>query len=92
MNIYFLIAGVENKYFLGKSERPWAHELMSQTGGEFMSWSPSVSAALVLNYNHPNNSLIVLVLPAPYLAAILESGNILFTSLLNSSDAEKEML
>ena len=36
--------------------------------------------------------IVVLVLPARYLAAILESGNILFTSLLNSSDAEKVML
>ena len=35
-----------NKYLFGKSERPWAHELMSQTGGELMSWSLSVSAAL----------------------------------------------
>ena len=48
INIYFLIAGLENKYFLGKLERPWAHELTSQTGGELMSWSPSVSAALTL--------------------------------------------
>ena len=45
-NIYFLIVGVENKYFFGKSERTWAHELTSQMGGELMSWSPSVSAAL----------------------------------------------
>ena len=35
--IYFLIAGLENKYFLGKSERLGAHELTSQTGGELMS-------------------------------------------------------
>ena len=47
MNIYFLIAGLENKYLFGKSERPWAHVLTSQTGGELMSWSPSVSVALV---------------------------------------------
>ena len=46
IDIYFLIAGVENKYFFGNSERPWAHELTSQTGGELMSWSPSVSVAL----------------------------------------------
>ena len=46
MIIHFFIAGLENKYSLGKSERPRAHELMSQTGGELMSWSPSVSAAL----------------------------------------------
>ena len=50
-NIYFLIAGDEDKYFFGKSKRPWAHgpwahELTSQTRGELMSWSPSVSAAL----------------------------------------------
>ena len=25
-NIYFLIAGLENKYFFGKLERPWANE------------------------------------------------------------------
>ena len=37
INIYFLIAGLENKYFFGKSERPRAHELTSQTGGELMS-------------------------------------------------------
>ena len=37
INIYFLIAGLENKYFIGKSERPQAHELTSQTGGELMS-------------------------------------------------------
>ena len=48
INIYFLIAGVENNYSFGKSERPWAHELTSQAGGELMSWSPSVSAALLL--------------------------------------------
>ena len=47
INIYFIIAGLENKYFFGKYERPWAHELTSQTSGELMSWSPSVSAALV---------------------------------------------
>ena len=47
INIYFLIAGLENKYLFGESERPWAHELTSQTGGELMSWFPSVSAALV---------------------------------------------
>ena len=46
INIYFLIVGLENKYFFGKSEHPWAHELTSQTGGELTSWSPSVSAAL----------------------------------------------
>ena len=51
INIYFLIAGVGNRYFLEKSERPWAHELTSQTGGELMSWSPSVSAALILTRN-----------------------------------------
>ena len=28
--------------------RPWAHELMIQNGGELMSWSPSLSAALVI--------------------------------------------
>ena len=38
---------MENKYFFRKSERTWAHELTSQMGGELMSWSPSVSAALV---------------------------------------------
>ena len=48
IDIYFLIAGMEKKYFFGKLERPWAHELTSQTGGELMSWSPSVSAALTL--------------------------------------------
>ena len=58
INIYFL-AGLENKYPFGKSERPWADELTSQTGGELMSWSPSVSAALVkpqddTNANHLN--------------------------------------
>ena len=37
INIYFLIAGVENNYSFGKSERPRAHELTSQTGGELMS-------------------------------------------------------
>ena len=47
INIHILIAGVENNYSFGKSERPWAHELTSQTGGELMSWSPSVSAALI---------------------------------------------
>ena len=47
INVYFLIAGLENKYLFGKSECPWAHELTSQTGGELMSWSPSVSAALL---------------------------------------------
>ena len=26
INIYFLIAGVGNKYSFGNSERPWAHE------------------------------------------------------------------
>ena len=36
------------QYFFGKFECPWAHELTSQTGGELMSWFPSVSAALVL--------------------------------------------
>ena len=46
INIHFFIAGQENRYFVGKSERPWAHELTSQTGGELMSWSLSVSAAL----------------------------------------------
>ena len=46
ININFLIAGLENKYFFGKLESLWAHELTSQTGGELMSWSPSVSAAL----------------------------------------------
>ena len=45
-NIYFLIVGLEKKYFFGKLERPWAHELTSQMGGELMSWSPSVSSAL----------------------------------------------
>ena len=49
INTYFLIAGLENKYFFGKLECPWAHEVTSQTGGELMSWSPSVSAALVEN-------------------------------------------
>ena len=49
INIYFFIAGLENKYFFGRYERPWAHELTSQAGGELMSWSPSVSAALVRN-------------------------------------------
>ena len=48
INIYFLIAGLENKYFFGKMERLWAHELTSQTGGELMSWSPLVSAALLI--------------------------------------------
>ena len=48
MNIFFLIAGVESKYCFGKWERPWAHELTSQTGCELMSWSPSVSAALTV--------------------------------------------
>ena len=38
---------MENNYSFGKSERPWAHELTSQMGGELMSWSPSVSAALI---------------------------------------------
>ena len=42
------MAEVENNYSFGKSERPWAHELTSQTGGELMSWSPSVSAALAI--------------------------------------------
>ena len=37
INIYFSIAGLENKYLFGKSERPCAHELTSQTGGELMS-------------------------------------------------------
>ena len=37
MNIYFLIAEVENKYFFGKSEFLLAHELTSQMGGELMS-------------------------------------------------------
>ena len=37
INIYFLIAGLENKYFFGKSERPSAHELTSKRGGELMS-------------------------------------------------------
>ena len=47
MNIHFLIAGLENKYLFEESERPWAHELMSQIGGELMSGSPSMSAALM---------------------------------------------
>ena len=51
-DIYFLIVGLENKYYFGKLERPWAHELTSQTGGELMSWSPSVSAALIYIYTH----------------------------------------
>ena len=38
MNIYFLIAGPENEYLFGKSERPWAHEFTSQTGGELMKY------------------------------------------------------
>ena len=50
INIYFLIAGVDNKYFFEKSERPWALELTSQTGGELMSWFTSVSAALLQTY------------------------------------------
>ena len=54
-NIYFSIAGLENKYFFGKLECLWAHELTSQTGGELMSWSPSVSAALIVWINdNPN--------------------------------------
>ena len=50
--IYFLITGMENDYSFGKSERPWAHELTSQTGVEFLSWSPSVSAALIYIYTY----------------------------------------
>ena len=46
INMYFFIAGLKDKYFFGKYERPWAHELMSQTGGELMSCFLSVSAAL----------------------------------------------
>ena len=34
---YFLIAGVDNKFFFGKKECPRAHELTSETGGELMS-------------------------------------------------------
>ena len=49
-NIHFLLAWLENKYLFGKSERQWAHELTSQTGGELMSWSPSVSAALIRKF------------------------------------------
>ena len=52
INIHFFIAGLENNYCFGKSERPWAHELTSQTGGEPMSWSPSVSAALFTTIAH----------------------------------------
>ena len=37
IDIHFLIVGLENKYFFGKLERPRAHELTSQTGGELMS-------------------------------------------------------
>ena len=37
INIYFLIAGLENKHFFGKLECLSAHELSSQTGGELMS-------------------------------------------------------
>ena len=44
---------MENKYFFRKSERTWAHELTSQMGGELMSWSPSVSAALVWTMTGP---------------------------------------
>ena len=54
IDIYFWIAGLENKYFFGKLERPWAHELTSQTGGELMSWSPSVSANLIYVYAKPH--------------------------------------
>ena len=52
--VYFLIAGLENNYLFEKSERPWAHELTSQTGGELMSWSPYVSAALGFTYKRPD--------------------------------------
>ena len=34
IDIYFLIAGLKNKYFFGKLD---VRELMSQTGGELMS-------------------------------------------------------
>ena len=44
-NIYFLIAGLENKYFFGKLECPWAHELTSQMGGEFISLRECCSTA-----------------------------------------------
>ena len=37
INISFLIAGLTNKYFFEKLERPLAHELTSQMGGELMS-------------------------------------------------------
>ena len=58
MNIYFLIARVENKYVFGNSARPWAHELTSQTGGELMSSSSFVSAALVIIIiRQPNDRL-----------------------------------
>ena len=43
---------MDKKYFFGKLERPWAHELTSQTGGELMSWSPSMSAALILSIHN----------------------------------------
>ena len=52
IHIHFLIAGVKNNYSFGKSERPWAHELTSQMGGELMSWSSSVSAALRIPMFH----------------------------------------
>ena len=43
INIYFLIDGLENKYFFRKLERD---ELTSRKGGELMSLTPFVSAAL----------------------------------------------
>ena len=43
---------MENNYSFGKSERPWAHEVTSQTGGELMSGSPSVSAALIHTHTY----------------------------------------
>ena len=57
INIYFLIAGLENKYLFGKSENPRAHELTSQTGGELMSGSPSVSAALIFSVSNSNKAI-----------------------------------
>ena len=59
INTYFSIAGLENNYPFGKSERPWAHELTSKTGGELMSWSPSVSAALYATHIQANTSFFV---------------------------------
>ena len=50
VHISFLIGGLNNEYLF---QIPRIHKLMrsmSRNGGEFMSWSPSESAALLYIY------------------------------------------